>query len=423
MESSKFLTSVEKYITPIAYPNGYNNIRDKETCLAQVNSEHKQIVEALLPFAETEENLVKSLKQDARIYLLQKTVKLMTFRDVAVIAAYIIPLFEKQNTIEPVSISRKILKTTTKVTIWRASYFLLPAKSKQAETMGGLNKIARFALHVFKNEEKWFAEIVFHLCNRQKNHIFYNSKEKEEQLYFLFKNYLPEKLLDVARPAAYSVDEKRFCYYKRYYSLEAAIAVNNRFRQDAVRIKNVALKLVQLVDYFHKQDYAFHDLKPGNILLSDEDDIRICDLDEIGTKIVSETPTVTIPYAAFELFTADVLENLNSKKLDVYSFGCTLFELALGRTPYVYNRWEESQLFEKAQELHITYAKKGLEYLQTMTESEMTEREALLCISFCCMHTDPACRPDTGTIIQYLSKTYSKVDTWPGTLFPGPIEL
>lgn len=104
---------------------------------------------------------------------------------------------------------------------------------------------------------------------------------------------------------------------------------------DARRMK-FALEITSALEYVHRQNVAHLDLKPVNILLTNEDS---CKLGDFGcSEIVEDRPvsptrsylTGTFAYRAPELLRGQSA----SCKADIYSFGICLWQLWTRDTPY-----------------------------------------------------------------------------------------
>ena len=94
----------------------------------------------------------------------------------------------------------------------------------------------------------------------------------------------------------------------------------------------IVLGIVFGMKYVHSRGLFHRDLKPSNVLLDEDHYPHLCDFGSSRTVSDDVTmtglPPVTIYYAAPELCDEDVTYN---EKIDVYSFGMTLYEIVTGK--------------------------------------------------------------------------------------------
>ncbi|XP_013778973.1 testis-specific serine/threonine-protein kinase 1-like, partial [Limulus polyphemus] len=97
-------------------------------------------------------------------------------------------------------------------------------------------------------------------------------------------------------------------------------------------------QLVTAVQYLHALQIAHRDLKCDNILLTQDDKVKLTDfgfsrrcVDTAGKRILSKTYCGSAAYAAPE-----VLQGVpyNPKMYDVWSLGCILFIMLTGTMPF-----------------------------------------------------------------------------------------
>lgn len=120
--------------------------------------------------------------------------------------------------------------------------------------------------------------------------------------------------------------------YKLLHDSEEVISNERRLK--------FAIQIASALAYAHKHKVAHLDLKPANILITDDDNCKVGDFGcsqkvEIDTGIVSPTNrsilTGTFAYRAPELLRGEP----PTFKADVYSFGITLWQLKSRETPFV----------------------------------------------------------------------------------------
>lgn len=105
--------------------------------------------------------------------------------------------------------------------------------------------------------------------------------------------------------------------------------------------------VLEATKYIHINNMIHRDIKPGNILLSSEGEIKLCDLG-ISATILDESKNKrhsfigTLNYMAPEIIDSDPGYN---EKVDIWAIGITSLELAFGTSPY--NKLTPIQVLKK----------------------------------------------------------------------------
>lgn len=115
-----------------------------------------------------------------------------------------------------------------------------------------------------------------------------------------------------------------------------ALPVNNVLRYGAT--------IAEALDTAHRSGILHRDLKPGNIVISEHDHPKILDFGialllagEEGMRITQAGMALgSIPYMSPE----QLFGNADDKRVDIYSLGVMLFEMATGRLPFIKGRPE-----------------------------------------------------------------------------------
>ncbi|WP_370415360.1 serine/threonine-protein kinase [Streptomyces fradiae] len=86
------------------------------------------------------------------------------------------------------------------------------------------------------------------------------------------------------------------------------------------------------LDAAHQRDVLHHDIKPDNIMITNEGDVKIVDfgLASLADVTQSHTGVGTALYKAPERWSG----SLGSVRSDLYSVGCVLYEMLTGRPPF-----------------------------------------------------------------------------------------
>jgi serine/threonine protein kinase len=111
--------------------------------------------------------------------------------------------------------------------------------------------------------------------------------------------------------------------------------VLNAGRLDARRAASIASGIAAALAYAHEQDIVHRDVKPSNVLIASNDHVKLADLG-IAKLLSAEALTTTTGaigtahYIAPEQARGDPVDG----RADLYSLGCVLFEMLVGRPPF-----------------------------------------------------------------------------------------
>jgi serine/threonine protein kinase len=114
--------------------------------------------------------------------------------------------------------------------------------------------------------------------------------------------------------------------------------IQNRRAQFAWQFPEIIQRAAEGLSYFHLRGWVHRDIKPDNFLLGDEGEVKLIDFSIAQkqkkglTKLLFGKSKVqgTKSYIAPEQIRGQALD----ARADIYSFGCTVFELVTGRYPY-----------------------------------------------------------------------------------------
>ena len=111
--------------------------------------------------------------------------------------------------------------------------------------------------------------------------------------------------------------------------------LNTKGRLEPHRAASIAGGIAAALAYAHAQDIVHRDVKPSNVLIAPEDQVKLADLG-IAKLLSAEPLTATTgvigsaQYIAPEQARGDPVDG----RADLYSLGCVLFEMLVGRPPF-----------------------------------------------------------------------------------------
>ncbi len=108
-------------------------------------------------------------------------------------------------------------------------------------------------------------------------------------------------------------------------------------RLSVSRAVEIALKIVDALEYMHDRKVTHRDLKPNNVMLCDDGSIRVMDL---GLAKADDRRQITVPRLSGTMGTPDFMapEQVQGGsaggQTDVYSLGAMLYLMVTGRKPF-----------------------------------------------------------------------------------------
>ena len=114
--------------------------------------------------------------------------------------------------------------------------------------------------------------------------------------------------------------------------------LDKTLKTNPVRIYNLLLRILQqvadAVAYAHDHHVIHRDLKPGNILLTPNDDVKILDFGIAARLESGDGNIATVCGTPFYMAPEQIRGEAPTPATDVYAFGATAFHLATGRPPF-----------------------------------------------------------------------------------------
>ncbi|KAF0553302.1 kinase-like protein [Gigaspora margarita] len=160
--------------------------------------------------------------------------------------------------------------------------------------------------------------------------------------------------------------------------------------------------------------FAHRDIKPGNILMSDDMTPVLMDFGSLIRARIKVDNRInalrqqelaaeksTISYRAPELFDVKTNVELN-EKVDIWSLGCTLYAMAYGKSPFENNLNEQGG--------SIALAVLNNQYKLPSIESDIYSQDFRNLISFL-LTVDPKDRPNIDQVIKRVDSLIEQLDT------------
>ncbi len=103
------------------------------------------------------------------------------------------------------------------------------------------------------------------------------------------------------------------------------------------RVLEIAEGILAALEYSHEQGIVHRDIKPANVMITDQGVVKVMDfgiaraLDDVGATLTS---TWNVVGTAQYLSPEQAMGESADYRSDIYSVGCLLYEVLLGRPPY-----------------------------------------------------------------------------------------
>lgn len=174
------------------------------------------------------------------------------------------------------------------------------------------------------------------------------SKDKEQLSYLKWeyevaKNLNHEKVIKIFE---FGWDRKRpYLLMEWFPELNVKNILNTGYDNYAHMIVPIIREMADALSYLHENKWVHRDIKPDNFLYGEEKGLKLIDFaltKKTKTGIMSKfgfhsKGQGTISYIAPE----QILSKAIDPRSDIYSFGCSVFELLSGRPPYTANSSQE----------------------------------------------------------------------------------
>jgi serum/glucocorticoid-regulated kinase 2 len=106
----------------------------------------------------------------------------------------------------------------------------------------------------------------------------------------------------------------------------------NLFEEDEAKF--YIAELIIAIEYLHKRDIIYRDMKPENILIDEDGHIKLADFGLAKENVKNDTPNKTFCGSPQYLSPEMLSKEGTTKSSDIYGIGAILFEMVTGAPPF-----------------------------------------------------------------------------------------
>lgn len=188
-----------------------------------------------------------------------------------------------------------------------------------------------YAAYDLKDKKEVAIKILRSKCKKSSMNLKYIDRFKKEAkaINFIEHEHIAKvEKLKLSEPISYIISE-----YIKGPSLSGCIGYKEGFTLNQI-IKYIQ-QILSAVGYFHKKGVIHKDIRPQNILLTEQDEIKIidfgvADFPDEESKLPFYREMGAIHYLSPELIRGDYYD----KRSDIYSIGILLYRLLTGTVPF-----------------------------------------------------------------------------------------
>ncbi|KAF9038360.1 kinase-like protein [Hymenopellis radicata] len=167
-------------------------------------------------------------------------------------------------------------------------------------------------------------------------------------------------------------------------------------------------QIIDAVRYMHENGIIHRDLKPENVLLDENYRVKIADF---GTAVVSNSDLIPEKFAGTAQYIAPeiIVNNESSKSSDLWSFGCIVYQMIVGR--FAFSGLSNYLIMEKVKKVEYEFPagfdEQAQDLIQKLLVRDPTQRLG-------------AGDDDGNNIVALMAHPFWSSISWP-TLWTGPV--
>jgi len=109
--------------------------------------------------------------------------------------------------------------------------------------------------------------------------------------------------------------------------------IQKRGRMDSKEAIAIAIQVVGGIEQAHKNGIVHRDIKPQNMIISSDGTVKVADFG-IARAATQQTVNTTVMGSVHYISPEQARSGQADERSDIYSFGCTLYEMLTGKVPY-----------------------------------------------------------------------------------------
>jgi serine/threonine protein kinase len=226
----------------------------------------------------------------------------------------------------------------------------------------GMNKLIQPAMpDLFDNRYRFVNDLgvggcgkVFLAKEEKSNHLVaikqLNNQDRERQDSIIHEMQIIARFNhpNIVGYKHYFIQDELLFIVMEYCSLGSLYAMMRNQKATSTFVWKWLDTLTQTLQFVHEKKIIHHDIKPGNILFTEERNIKIADFG------VANTGGGTNGYRSPEAFNWEI-DCVKDERVDIYALGVTLIELLTGKNPFSFKSDDEILAMHDQKDFGITH--------------------------------------------------------------------